>query len=157
MARSGLKPFALLLLILPLVAGLAGAAETREDLESRLLDQQQKMHRLSKGIEDQKTLLSKSRHQELDLLTELERLEQQLLTDRRRLAELEKNLNAKENRLDFQQVELDKLLLEQEEIAARVAGRLEAFYRMGEVGVLNALFSSSSLPELLDLEEYQRL
>ena len=32
--------------------------------------------------------------------------------------------------------------------------RLAAYYRMGDIGVLNLLFSASSLPELLKFKEY---
>jgi murein hydrolase activator len=156
MDRAG-SSFLIALLLLTFVAGTsgrAGADRPVENLENRLGDQQQKMHRLNKGIENQKGMVRQSRQREVELLSELERLEHQLQADRKRLAKMREDLNEHEDRLDFQQVELDDLLLDQEEIALLVKRRLAAYYRMGGVGVLNALFSTSSVPELLDLEEY---
>ncbi|MEJ2032411.1 MAG: peptidoglycan DD-metalloendopeptidase family protein [Deltaproteobacteria bacterium] len=156
----GGKPFFLLVALLsvallPFFAGHpARAEEVVENLRSRLLDQQKKVHQLNKSIENQKDMLFKSQQREIKLLTKLERLEQQLLAERKRLSALKEKLHLQEKRLARRQGELDKLLDEQEELTGRVKERLAAYYQMGDVGVLNALFSISSLSDLLEMNEY---
>lgn len=153
----GFKPFVLLVPLLPLLLGPPGranAAEVIENLQSRLHNQQQEMHRLSKGIKSQKGMLLRARQKELALLTELEQLEQRLEFQRQRLATVKEKLYAQEDRLHRRQKELITLIGQEQELAGRVKGRLAAYYQMGEVGMLNALFSASSLPDLLDMKEY---
>ncbi|MDA8165008.1 MAG: peptidoglycan DD-metalloendopeptidase family protein [Desulfobacteraceae bacterium] len=156
MPRPGAS-FLTVMLLLPAVAAFSGqgrAAGPVENLENRLSAQQQQMQRLSQGIQAQKGMLRESRQQELQLLSLLERLEQELKDDRTRLAATKDELDVQEQLLATHQARLDEVLREQEGIAVQIKKRLAAYYRMGGVGVLNALFSTTSLPDLLDMEEY---
>lgn len=121
-----------------------------------MLDQQEKARRLSRGIEVEKRRVVDSLQKEAELLAQLERLETRLKADRRNLLDLQKEIGEQEDRLADKQAEMEILLVEQEELRQEIQPRLAAYYRLGEVGILNALFSASSLPELLDLEEYFR-
>jgi murein hydrolase activator len=136
------------------VTGGIQATATDESLESRMVEQQQSLHQLNRGIEEQKSRLFYSRQREIDLLTELERLQQQLADGRRQLLALQEQMETQEENLRAKQMKLDELLIEQQQLAQQVKSRLMAYYRMGDVGYLNMLFSASSLHELQDVEEY---
>jgi septal ring factor EnvC (AmiA/AmiB activator) len=49
---------------------------------------------------------------------------------------------------------LNQVLANKRAHQAIVKNRLAAYYRMGSVGLMNVVFSSESLPELLDFKEY---
>ena len=132
------------------------SAGEKKDLENKILEQQQKMHRLHKGIEEQKNRIYQTHQQEVGVLTELERIETRLATERKRLLALRRKLTNQEQQIETTKTKLDSLLREQEELQAQVKQRLAAYYRTGKLGMLNALFSANSLPELLKLEEYFR-
>jgi murein hydrolase activator len=140
--------------MLLLIAGGVQATGDNESLENRMVEQQQRLHRLNRGIEEQKSRLIDSRQREIDLLAELDRLAQQLMEDSRLLRALQDKMKIQEDLLDGKQGKLNELLIEQRELAREVKNRLVAYYRMGEVGYLNVLFSASSLHELQDVDEY---
>jgi murein hydrolase activator len=124
------------------------------NLEVKLREQQEQIQRLSQGIEEQKGRIIASEEKELALLAALERIEQQLGADRGRLTDLLEKINRQEESLHTKQEEHTDLLIEQQELGRQVQHRLTAYYRMGGVGILNVLFSVSSLPDLLAMEEY---
>jgi murein hydrolase activator len=144
---------ALLTPILVVPGGIKATA-TNEGLEKKMVEQQQSLHRLNRGIEEQKNRLIDSRQKEIDLLTELERLEQQLTDDRRQLLLLQEKMKTREENLSAKQMKLDELFAEQQKFAQQIKNRLAAYYRMGDMGYLNVLFSASSLHEIQAVEEY---
>jgi murein hydrolase activator len=158
--RSPINRKILVLALPATILLIAGSIQATygESLEKRMLEQQQRIHRLNRGIEEQKSRLIDSRQREVDLFTELDRLEQQLVEDRRQLLALQEKMKIKEELLSGKQGKLDELLIEQQELAREVKSRLVAYYRMGQVGYLNVLFSASSLHELQDVDEnFKRL
>jgi murein hydrolase activator len=154
-------PILLLLSFLPALppggpdqARAARAATAVESMESKRLEQLENAERLGWSIEEQKSSLADSMRKEAELLVQLESLENQLKADHNRLLELWGQIEKQETLLAEKQLARDNLLLELQELDQQVRRRLAAFYRLGEVGIFNMLFSASSLPELLEVEEY---
>lgn len=137
-------------------AGPAVHAETApiDNPETRLLEQQKKFHRLKKGITDQRERVKVSRKREFNLLAELEKLDRRIAEERDKLAALADDLDRHEKLLLQKQQESDQALAEKEKFKSHVEKRLDAYYRMGSIGVMNVIFSASSLPDLLNFEEY---
>lgn len=130
------------------------ASDANDSLESKLLDQQKKIHRLKKGIAGQKSRVRITREKEISLLTELENIERRLLNDRNKLVELKQNLIDQEKLIQQKQLEKDQVLKEKEATKSHVEKRLNAYYRMGPIGVINVIFSTATLPDLLNFREY---
>lgn len=125
-----------------------------DSLESKLLDQQKKIHRLKKGIEGHKSRVRATREKEISLLTELENIEHRLQNERNKLVELKQNLISQEKLIQQKHQEKDQVLKEKEATKGHVEKRLNAYYRMGPIGVINVIFSTATLPDLLNFKEY---
>lgn len=147
-------------LIVCLLNGSAWATETGfpdssiDSLESRLLEQQKKIHRLKKGIEGQKARVKTTREKEISLLTELENIDRRIQDDRKKLADLKNKLVDQEKLIQQKQQEKDQVSQEKEAMKGHVEKRLNAYYRMGSIGVMNVIFSRTNLPDLLNFREY---
>ncbi|MBU0673573.1 MAG: peptidoglycan DD-metalloendopeptidase family protein [Proteobacteria bacterium] len=99
-------------------------------------------------------MIQETRTKEVTLLSQLENIDRDLEDGRARLAQLKGDLDLQEELINKKQAEL--LLVEEEKNKAKshVEKRLAAFYRLGDIGFMNVTFSTSTLPELLNLKEY---
>ncbi|MGV1099448.1 murein hydrolase activator EnvC family protein [Thiovibrio sp. JS02] len=152
----GRYPFILalsLLLAMGMVLPASLAAE-KGNTDSRLLEQQKKIQRIKKGIEGQKSRVKQTREQENSLTEELDRLNQRIQEEGDTLAKLKADLAGHEQLIQAKQAEAAQAGQAKEQAKTHVQARLNAFYRMGAIGVMNVIFSSSDLPELLSVREY---
>ncbi len=153
--RRPYLPVCLLTLTLAICLGqrLCLAAETTP-VDSKIIEEQKKFQRLKKGIEDQKSRVQTTKKQESSLLTELDRLNGHIQNEGDKLTRLKKDLSKHEQLMATKQDEAAQAK-EAKELAKRhIKKRLNSFYRMGDVGVLNVIFSASELPDLLAFREY---
>lgn len=141
------RPLLALTIFLVLAATpLLAAAPTAQD-------SQQKLQRLQQGVKEQRSRVEATRRQEKNLLDELARLEKQVREERRQLADLRRKLNAQEERLAEQQIEMEAAETDREAARPHIERRLGAYARMGPMGVLNIVFAAETLPELLSFQE----
>ncbi|OGR00145.1 MAG: hypothetical protein A2505_00455 [Deltaproteobacteria bacterium RIFOXYD12_FULL_55_16] len=145
----------LLTLTLALCLGqhLCLAAETLQ-VNSRIIEEQKKIQRLKKGIEDQKSRVQTTNKQENSLLTELDRLNGHIQDESDKLSSLNKDLSKHEQLLAAKQDEAVQAKEAKEQAKLHIKKRLNSFYRLGDIGVLNVIFSTSKLPDLLAFREY---
>ncbi len=122
--------------------------------QDKVQAQEKKIQRLKIGIEGQRERIKGAREQESGLLAELEKLNQQLLSGKTRLEELKLKLAEQEKRIQEKQKEEEQAQAEKEGAKVHVKKRLNAYYRMGPIGVMNVIFSTSELPDLLTFREY---
>ena len=133
----------------------APAVETKlGEIKEQIREEQEKIERLEEGIEEHKKRVRKSRTEEINLLSELEKIDSRLAKGRTRLTELKKELATQEKLIRKKIAELETVTEEKLQARKHIKRRLAAYYRMGEIGVLNATFSATGLPELLDFKEY---
>ena len=123
-------------------------------LEERILNQENKILRIEKGISNHKSMIRTSREKEFNLLEELEGIDTRIDADRKKLGELRRELTEQEARIREKQQELSRTLITKEKVQEHVERRLAAYYGMGSVGIMNVVFSASALPDLLNFEEY---
>lgn len=140
--------------LLPFLATGAPAQEAEEGTDPVFLEQQKKIYRLKRGIEDQKSRVKDVRDKEVNLLDELEKIELRLEKDREQLAEHKKALDAQEEKIQQKQQEVEKAQQERDAASGHIKKRLSAYYKMDPVGVMNVVFSADSLPDLLNFREY---
>jgi septal ring factor EnvC (AmiA/AmiB activator) len=136
-----------------LFSGIA-AAETSVPVERRLLEQKKKIERVQKGISEHLLRVKKSKDKELNLLAELEKIDQKIIDAGLKLIQLknevkEQELLTREKERILNNTKKDKLILQQ-----HMEKRLAAYYRLGDIGFLNVVFSADSLPDLLKFKEY---
>lgn len=152
-------PLSIVLLILILLNGLAASraparANETADFTQRVKNQQQKIKRVQKGIEDHKDLVRHSRVVETNLFEQLEIIDQAIENGRRKLTELKIKTAEQEELIAQKTLEVAEKISEKDAVKEHVKKRLAAFYRMGDIGFMNVTFSASSLPDLLNFNEY---
>ncbi|MEJ2688955.1 MAG: peptidoglycan DD-metalloendopeptidase family protein [Deltaproteobacteria bacterium] len=111
------------------------------------------MRRLQQGIEQQQTLFTSSQQKEFRLLDELAAITARLKIERTRLETLEQQLAVQQQDIELQQEKLVELTDSKKKLQQHVEKRLAAYYRMGRMGFLNAIFSSSGLSSLIRFDE----
>jgi septal ring factor EnvC (AmiA/AmiB activator) len=129
-------------------------ASEKSPMATKMIDEQKKIHRLKKGIEDQKSRVQTTQKQEKSLLTELDRLNGNIHNEGDKLTRLKKKLTNHELFIEAKQNEVAQANEAREQAKHHVKERLNSFYRMGDLGVMSVLFSTSKLPDLLAFREY---
>lgn len=147
----------LIIFITLLLPGSASAQKGMSaTLENNLAEQQRRSKQVQKAMGEKRSLLRDSRAREVNLLGQLEEIDQALADGRGRLAKLNREAADKREEVRRRNEELAGLSAAQEGAREHLKKRLAAFYRMGEIGMLNVVFSSASLPDLLNIDESLR-
>ncbi len=151
--------FWLLPLLLPtfiLTDGQHTRAATR-NIEAQIQKEKKNIARIEEGIKGHQQKLHRSEDEEKTLLTDLEGIESNLQQQRSKLGGLQTDLNHHEDTIHSLQEEMGKVNAAKEKLRGHLQKRLGAFYRMGSIGYMNVIFSTSSMPDLLNFQEYFRL
>jgi septal ring factor EnvC (AmiA/AmiB activator) len=122
--------------------------------QQEIIEKNARIRKLQEGIIDHKIKILGSRKKERTLLGELEKIEKELQIQKNMLGTLRTESKKQEVLLSNKQQYLREVLKEKRAHQVHVKTRLAAYYRMGSVGLMNVVFSSESLPELLDFQEY---
>jgi len=122
--------------------------------QQKIIEKNVRIRKLQEGIIDHKIKILGSKKKERTLLGELEKIENELQAQRKLLATLQTQSKNQELLLTDKQQYLKQVLTKKRAHQVHVKNRLASYYRMGSVGLMNVLFSSESLPELLDFKEY---
>ena len=128
--------------------------EFTQEQQQEIIEKNVRIRKLQEGIIDHKIKILGSKKQERTLLGELEEIEKELEIQKNMLATLQTESQKQELLIAEKQDYLNQVLANKRAHQAIVKNRLAAYYRMGSVGLMNVVFSSESLPELLDFKEY---
>jgi len=129
-------------------------AQLTPEQQQEIIEKNVRIRKLQEGIIDHKIKILGSNKKEKTLLGELEKIEKQLQAQKKLLDTLRTESEQQELLLADKQEYLHQVLTEKRTHQVHVKNRLAAYYRMGSTGLMNVLFSSESLPELLDFKEY---
>ena len=132
------------------------AADTDDiaNTKSKILQQQKKVYRLKQGIEEQTKRITQTKKKEGNILSELDAIDERLQEESRQLYTLKSLLKEKELALRDSELEAAMIAEKKTQRQGPVIDRLTAYYRVGDIGVMNLLFSASSLPDLINFKEY---
>lgn len=122
-------------------------------LTNTLSGYRSKVNRIQQSIADQKIMISEGKGDELNLLVELEKLDKKLITQQEKLDSLEVSVLKQQLLIEEEQEKLDALLLKRKKVESHLQKRITAYYKMGDIGMLNITFSTKSLPELLSFHD----
>jgi septal ring factor EnvC (AmiA/AmiB activator) len=128
--------------------------EFTQEQQQEIIEKNVRIRKLQEGIIDHKIKILDSKKKERNLLEELEAIETELEIQKNMLNTLLAESEKQEILLSDKQEYLDQVLANKQSHQALVKKRLTAYYQMGSVGLMNVLFSTESLPELLDFKEY---
>lgn len=112
---------------------------------------QKEMFLLQKDIAIQKGMEKEENLKEQSILQELEFLDLKLQTHQSKLHTYLENSQKQKEKIARQEAELVTLKLRRDQEVEHLQTRGVAFYTMGKIGLLNAIFSSRTLPDLLAL------
>ena len=132
---------------------IAADLEEIKKLDKEVLEQKDKITRVKKGIRSHQTRVAKSKSREISLLAELEKIDQQIQDQSKKLIALQEEMNRQDRLTREKHEEMESVLFDKETLREHTEKRLAAYYRMGDIGIMNVTFSSSSLPELLSFRE----
>ncbi len=164
MFRTSLASFLIALLFLGLATSSWGD-EYLDDIdleeavriaEEELYQHRSQLSRMHKGIERQEAQLAASEQEEQALLAELAEIDQRIINDSEQLVSMYKEMQVQKLKTLEKKAALAATDSEKKILALQTEKRLASYYRMGDIGVLNITFSSSSLPELVSFHEYYR-
>ena len=112
------------------------------------------LDKIKAEIEREKSRLEAKSKKERKILAELEAMEKKIrLYDRKieQLRKIQKGLNQELKKLEKEEEELEEKIQAQKELLAQ---RLRARYKLGEVGVIQVLFASEGISDLVLRDEY---
>ena len=144
--------FALIAFTGPTVSPATAAKQA--NIAKKIKRQQHKIQRVQQEIEEHKELVRHSKVKETSLFDQLEEIDQSIKDGKIKLAKFKDKIALQEKLIKQKGDELAQKNLEKDAVKEHVKKRLSAFYRMGDIGVMNATFSAGNLPELLNFDEY---
>ncbi len=139
-----LKSFILLFLI----ACLASSAWSS--------DAKKQLRGIKKEIREKKRLITKTSQVESAVSDELAKIDLSLQMKERSLSDLNRDLKSVEKSLDKTRSEIGTVVKDVEARKKLIQNRLVSVYKAGEVGNIRFLFSSESLPKMLENLRYMK-
>lgn len=107
------------------------------------------IRRLQEGIQKQQEQISQTRQQERNLLAELQNIDIRLNEQLQKLDVLEARMQAQQELITVKDRELERARGEKQAVQDHLMKRIQAYYKMGNIGFINVTFSTQTLPELL--------
>lgn len=147
-----LSELCLLFASVPKQVNAADLAEIKE-LDKEVLQQKKRIDRVQTGINTHEGRVKEAETQEINLLNELMRINQQILDESKKLSTLKEKMVGQDQLTKEKEAAMKHVLLEKQTLEEHMEKRLAAYYRMGNIGIMNVTFSSSSLPELLAFQD----
>jgi septal ring factor EnvC (AmiA/AmiB activator) len=131
----------------------AADLEEIKKLDKEVLQHKKKIETVQTGIATHQTKVAASKEREMKLLDELDKINQQVRAESEKLLALQEEMARQHEMTLAKQKEMEKVTEEKDTLRLHMENRLLAYYRMGDIGVMNAVFSSSSLADLLSFRD----
>ncbi len=152
------------MLLLSLLMGTADLFSTRafaadpHELEKKKIDQGIKkatinIGRLQEGIKLQEDQIRQTRKDELTLLAELQDIDTRLAEQSSRIETLGARMQQQRDMVALKKSEMSQASSLMEKTQKHVTKRMQAFYKLGELGLIHITFSDQTLPELLRFQD----
>lgn len=133
-----------------------GLEEAVRIAEQDLFEHKEKLNRSKQGLQTQQENFEKTRAKEENLFKELAALNTKIIAQSKDLVSLYNQLQVEKIKTQEMKEALEQIQGEKKILAEKTEKRLAAYYRMGDIGVLNITFSSATLPDLVNFHEYYR-
>ena len=147
------------------LSGPASAYEHGDDLgleeavrfaEQDLFEHKKKLTTVQQGLQAQQENFEQTRQKEANLLNELGEIDAHIIEESKLLVSFYNQLQIEKLKAEETLAALEATKVGKNILAQQTKTRLAAYYRMGDIGVLNITFSAATLPELVTFHEYYR-
>lgn len=128
-----------------------------DEYDQKVKEHRKKIERVMEGIEGHSSKVASSEKKETSLLDQLESLEDQINTEGKKLVHLKQKVEIQNQLTQRKQQEMEHILAQKNSLQKHTESRLAAYYRTGDIGFINVLFSASSLPDLLSFRDSYHL
>ncbi len=118
-------------------------------LKKKISESQITIQQLQIGLESQREGIEKSRKEKKSILAEIEELDTKLLGMRDKLSQLEGRIEEQQDLILHLEEQLLSMKERKNKVQAHVEKRTGAYYKLGKVDLLNIIFSTQTLPDLL--------
>jgi septal ring factor EnvC (AmiA/AmiB activator) len=146
-----------MLLLMPVAQSLGSSSDDRKTekvkIDKGIKKYQINIGRLEDGIEKQQEHIETTQQQERELLAELQEIDARLFEQQEKLQVLEDRIGVQGALLISNNLEIERVQLKKQSVQNHLQKRIQAYYKMGNVGFINVAFSTKSLPELLNFHE----
>ncbi len=112
-----------------------------------------KLNRIRAAMASQQQKVKESGIQSFNLEQELKKIDLNLRVEDQKLRDIQQRLNRQEDYLRAKEQETKLIVKQKEAIKEYVKKRLTAFFKMGGVTLVNAIFAAHSLPEAINIRE----
>lgn len=119
-------------------------------------DAKKQLQGIKQEIREKKRLITKTTRVESAVSSELAKIDESLRGKERSLADLNRDMKSVESGLEKTRSEIDSVVKDVEARKKLIQGRLVSEYKAGEVGNIRFLFSSESLPRMLENLRYMK-
>ena len=145
----------IMLTVFFLPARPSSAADLKQikKLDEEVHQHKKKMEKVQSGIASHQAKVAAAKERETLLLAELDQINQQISAEGEKLLALQEEMARQQEMTEAKQREMEKVAQEKDTLRQHMENRLRAYYRMGDIGVMNAIFSSSSLADLLSFRD----
>jgi septal ring factor EnvC (AmiA/AmiB activator) len=133
------------LLLISCLASSAWSADAKKQLQG-----------IKKEIREKKRLITKTTRVESAVSSELAKIDMSLRSKERSLFDLNKEMESAEKGLEKTRSEIDSVVKDVETRKKLIQSRLVSVYKAGEVGNIRFLFSSETLPQMLENLRYMK-
>ncbi|MDR9500444.1 MAG: peptidoglycan DD-metalloendopeptidase family protein [Desulfurivibrionaceae bacterium] len=133
-----------------------GLEEAVRFAEQDLFEHKKKLRQVQQGLHTQQENFEQKRRVEENLLHELGEIESKIIAESQELVSLANQLQREKLQTAESLARLEAIQAEKHNLAQKTEKRLAAYYRMGDIGLLNITFSAATLPDLVTFHEYYR-
>jgi septal ring factor EnvC (AmiA/AmiB activator) len=152
---SGLLFLSCVALLVPhhIFAASGDSDQKKREIEKSIKQTTINIGRLQEGIKRQEEQIRATKKVELSLLTELQDIDTRLTEQNYKIETLEARMNKQQELVFEKKAAMNQAASLMEGVQSHVERRMQAFYKLGEFGLIHIGFSDQTLPELLSFQD----
>jgi len=140
--------------LLPCTGAAAEDSEQeKKEIEKGIKQTTINIGRLKEGIKRQEEQIRETKKMELSLLTELQDIDTRLTEQNLKIETLEARVSTQQEMVIEKKAAMEEAESLMAGIQSHVTKRMQAFYKLGEFGLIHIGFSDRTLPELLSFQD----
>ncbi len=156
-ALAALLVWTVLLTVFPVNAAAAADEDPYQEEKQEVTKNIKKFRinigRLQQGIQEQEEQIRQTRKVELTLLTELQDIDTRIVEQNHKIVTLAARTRRQQELVAEKTSQKQQAVSLMQKLQVHVKNRMQAFYKLGSLGLINITFSNRTLPELLRFQD----
>ena len=137
----------------PAHAAPTDSDQKKKEIEKGIKKTTINIGRLKEGIKEQEEQIRETKKVELTLLTELQDIDTRLTEQKLKIETLEARMSTQQEMVFEKKAAMDEATSLMQGVQSHLASRMQAFYKLGDFGLIHISFSDQTLPELLSFQD----